>query len=140
MADINSQTVHNGSTVYLMIKSDVIGRAQTATFSFETGATNNYEIGTPMPTEAVIQRWQGTVNLEKTLLKAEKMHDYMKYGQDVLRQGIVDITLLNQLTNGVIISARGCTLQSGEFQVRANDFVSQTSVWTALTMSDTTNK
>lgn len=138
MASIAKQTVHTGNTVYLMIGSDVIGRAQSATVSYNYNTTYNYGIGSFQPQESVYQRGEYTVQLEKTLLKKEMMTKYAKYGDNILKCDVVDITLVDQIDKSVICSVRGCSQVSGEFQVRANDFVSASSTWQGLIMSDTT--
>lgn len=138
MSSIAKQAVHTGNTVYLMIGSDIIGRAQSATISYNYNTTYNYGIGSFQPQESVYMRGEYTVQLEKTLLKKEAMFKYAKFGDSILKMDVIDITLVDQVSKQVIASVRGCSQVSGEFQVRANDFISNSSTWQGLVMSDTT--
>lgn len=135
MSSINDQAVHTGNTVYLMIGNDIIGRAQSATVSYNYNTTNNYQIGSFQPQESVYMRGEYTVNLEKTVLKKDAMSKYAVFGDKILTMDVVDITVVDQIDKTVITSVRGCSQVSGEFQIRANDWVSATSAWTGLLMS-----
>jgi len=51
MADLNSQTVHSGNTVSILLNGIEVGRAQSLSAQREFGTEGVYEIGSLVPQE-----------------------------------------------------------------------------------------
>lgn len=111
MARVSDQSVQTGNTIYLMIQSTPIGRAQSLTAERSFGTEGVYEIGTIMPQEHVFLKYTGDVQLERYRMKAQSLATlgFAALGEEVLNIDIIDIVTLDNLTNEVIIAYRGCS-------------------------------
>ena len=69
MATIDDQFVQTGNTIYLMINTTTIGRAQSLSAERSFGTTGVYEIGSIMQQEHVFLKYTGTVQLERYRMK-----------------------------------------------------------------------
>lgn len=69
MATIDDQFVQTGNTIYLMINTTPIGRAQSLSAERSFGTTGIYEIGSIMQQERVFLKYTGTVQLERYRMK-----------------------------------------------------------------------
>ena len=85
MASQANQTVTTGATVKLMINGMVVGRAQGLDARRSYGTEGVYEIGSIMPQEHVYQRYEGSITLERFLMKND---DLVKAGVADLGEGI----------------------------------------------------
>lgn len=121
MASVTEQTVHSGNTVYIMIDRHVIGRARSLSAERDFGTQGVYEIGSIMPQEHVHLQYEGTVTLERYQMKKENLAslEIASMGEDILKKGIIDIILYDNLSNKVITVYRGCTLSSYSENIEA---------------------
>lgn len=135
MASITQQTVHTGNTVVLMVNGKVIGRAQSVSGDREYGTTGVYEIGSIMPQEHVYLRYEGSIQLNRFRMKKESLDQLglTALGEDILQRGVIDIVVLDKLTNEVIIAYRGCSAVSVSESFTANEITAEDSNWTYLT-------
>lgn len=69
MASLQNVQTHAGHTVLLKIGGYEIGRAQTANARRTFGTQGVYEIGSIMPVEHVPLRYEGSVTLDKFLIR-----------------------------------------------------------------------
>lgn len=129
MARVSDQSVQTGNTIYLMIQSTPIGRAQSLTAERSFGTTGVYEIGSIMPQEHVFLRYSGTVSLERYRMKKQSLATlgFAALGEEVLNIDIIDIVTLDNLTGEVIIAYRGCSIDTYNETYRANEITSESS-------------
>jgi len=141
MATQNQQSVHTGNTVLLMVNGKVIGRAQSISGERQYGTTGVYEIGSIMPQEHVYLRYEGTITLNRFRMKQESLDQLglAALGEDILQRGVIDIVVMDNLTNQVIISYRGCTAQSLSESFSVGEITSEDSTWAYLTAANVSN-
>lgn len=137
MATQNQQTVHTGNTVLLMVNGEVIGRAQSIDGERQYGTTGVYEIGSIMPQEHVYLRYEGTITLNRFRMKKESLDQLglAALGEDILKRGVIDIVVMDNLTKQVIISYRGCTAESLSETFSVGEITAEDSTWQYLTAS-----
>lgn len=111
MASQAKQSVHSGNTVMLMIKGKPVGRAQSASGTRSYGTEGVYEIGSIMPQEHVYLKYEGELTVERLRMKKENFAKlgYASLGEEILKKDIIDIVVIDNLTNEVIISYHGLT-------------------------------
>lgn len=111
MATQANQKVHSGNTVYLMVNGRVIGRAQSIDGTRSYGTEAVHEIGSIMPQEHVYLRYEGTVSLSRLRMKTESLDQLglTALGEDILTRDVIDIVVMDNLTNQVIVAYRGCS-------------------------------
>lgn len=114
MATESNQRVVSGNTVYLMIAGRIIGRAQDINGSRSFGTQAVREIGSIMPQEHVYLQYEGTVTLSRLRMKRESLDQLglVALGEDILQRDIIDIVVMDNLTQEVIVAYRGCTANS----------------------------
>lgn len=142
MATQNQQTVHTGNTVLLMVNGKVIGRAQSIDGERQYGTTGVYEIGSIMPQEHVYLRYEGTISLNRFRMKKESLDQLglAALGEDILKRGVIDIVVMDNLTKQVIISYRGCTAESLSETFSVGEITAEDSTWQYLTASGVDTK
>lgn len=135
MARVADQSVQTGNTIYLMIKTTPIGRAQSLSAERSFGTEGVYEIGSIMPQEHVFLKYTGTVNLERFRMKNQSLATlgFAALGEEVLNIDIVDIVTVDNLTNEVIIAYRGCSINNYSESYRANEITTESSQFFYLT-------
>ena len=110
-----NQTVHSGNTILLKVKGEVIGRAQSLDGRRSFGTEGVYEIGSIMPQEHINNRYEGTVTLERFLIKKSDLAKIgmAALGEEILSRDIIDIEVLSKYSDNdnpkVIRVYRGCT-------------------------------
>lgn len=111
MATQANQSVHSGNTVLLKVKGQVIGRAQSLDGRRSFGTEGVYEIGSIMPQEHINNRYEGTVSLERFLIKKSDMAKIglAALGEEILSRDIIDIEVISKYNNEVVRVYRGCT-------------------------------
>lgn len=111
MARQKDQTVHSGNTVLLKVNGTVIGRAQSLDGRRSFGTEGIYEIGSIMPQEHVNQRYEGTISLERFLIRTADLAkvDMAALGEEILERDIIDIEVIDKITNETVRVYRGCT-------------------------------
>lgn len=129
MATEAKQTVHSGNTVLLSIDDKVIGRAQSLSSERSFGTTGVYEIGSIMPQEHIFLKYEGTVTLNRLRMRKEDLVSagYSALGEDVLKIDVIDISLLDRTGSStkVIETYSGCSIDSYNTEVRANEIASE---------------
>lgn len=111
MARQIDQTVVTGNTVLLKVKGVVVGRAQSLDGRRSFGTEGVYEIGSIMPQEHVNQRYEGTVQLERFLIRKDDLAqvDMAALGEEILQKDIIDIEVIDKDSEQPIRVYRGCT-------------------------------
>ena len=111
MATQANQTVHSGNTVLLKVNGQVVGRAQSLDGRRSFGTEGVYEIGSIMPQEHVNNRYEGTVQLERFLIKSADLAKVgmAALGEEILVKDIIDIEVIDKATGNTIRVYRGCT-------------------------------
>ena len=132
MASQSKQTVHNGATVLIQLGGATVGRAQGLDSRRSFGTEGVYEVGSIMPQEHVYQRYEGSITLERFLIKrdAEVPSGYIKdlatnesvgLGEDILTKDVLDIIVIDKASGNTIRAYRRCTASeySENFRVGA---------------------
>lgn len=106
-----NQTVHSGNTVLLKVNGAVIGRAQSLDGRRSFGTEGVYEIGSIMPQEHINNRYEGTVQLERFLIKTGDLAKIglAALGEEILTKDIIDIEVVDKATGNTVRVYRGCT-------------------------------
>lgn len=135
MANVREQSVDTGNTVYITINGQVLGRAQSLEGEREYGTEGVYEIGSIMPQEHVYLRYEGQVTLDRFRMKKESLDQLGlgALGEDILDKGVIDIVVMDNLTNQVIIAYRGCTAINLNESFNANEVVTESASFYYLT-------
>lgn len=110
------QSVHSGNTVLLVVNNQIVGRAQSLEGRRSFGTEGVYEIGSIMPQEHINNRYEGTVSLERFLIKRSDLAKagLAALGEEILTRDIIDIMVLSKYTDAdgnpeVVRVYRGCT-------------------------------
>ena len=69
MASLSNVQTHAGHTVLLKLGGELVGRAQTANARRTFGTQGIYEIGSIMPVEHIPLRYEGSVTLDRFLIR-----------------------------------------------------------------------
>ena len=69
MASLSNVQTHAGHTVLLKLGGQLVGRAQTANARRTFGTQGIYEIGSIMPVEHIPLRYEGSVTLDRFLIR-----------------------------------------------------------------------
>lgn len=111
MATQANQTVHSGNTVLLKVKGQVVGRAQSLDGRRSFGTEGVYEIGSIMPQEHINNRYEGTVSLERFLIKRDDLAKVgmAALGEEILNTDIIDIEVIDKSSGQTVRVYRGCT-------------------------------
>lgn len=111
MATQANQTVHSGNTVLLKVKGVVVGRAQSLDGRRSFGTEGVYEIGSIMPQEHINNRYEGTVSLERFLIKVDDLAQVgmAALGEEILKTDVIDIEVIDKATGNAVRVYRGCT-------------------------------
>lgn len=135
MASIHNQTVQSANTVYFLIQNQEIARAQSLSSERSFGTTGVYEIGSIMPQEHVYLRYEGSVTVERFRMKKENLAilGYAALGEEVLQMDIMDIVLMDNYTGEVVIAYRGCSIDTYNESVTANEITSENARFYFLT-------
>ena len=110
------QSVHSGNTVLLIVNNQIVGRAQSLEGRRSFGTEGVYEIGSIMPQEHINNRYEGTVSLERFLIKKADLAKagLAALGEEILTRDIIDIMVLSKYKDNnnnpeVVRVYRGCT-------------------------------
>lgn len=107
------QSVHSGNTIFLKIGGIIIGRAQSLDGRRSFGTEGVYEIGSIMPQEHVNNRYEGTVSLERFLIRKSDLAktQWAALGEEILTRDVIDIEVIDKSLedDNVIRVYRGCT-------------------------------
>lgn len=127
MATQQNQTVHSGATVLIVVNGTIVGRAQSLQGRRTFGTEPVHEIGSIMPKEHINNRYEGSVSVERFLMKTADLAQIgmAALGEEILRTDVIDIVVCERNADGsagrTIITYRGCTCQeySENFRVGA---------------------
>ncbi len=141
MATVNKQTVETGNRIYIMVKSAVLGRAQSLTGDRSFGTTGVYELGTIMPREHVFLKYTGTVSVERYRMTTNNFTNtkVAALGEDVLKIDVLDIAVKDNTTGKLIIVYRGCSIDDYQETYRANEITGESARFYYLTASNLQN-
>ena len=105
------QSVHTGNTVLLKVRNQVVGRAQSLDGRRSFGTEGVYEIGSIMPQEHINNRYEGTVALERFLIKKADLAavGMAALGEEILATPTIDIEVIDKSTGRTVRVYRGCT-------------------------------
>ena len=105
------QSVHSGNTVLLKVNNQVVGRAQSLDGRRSYGTEGVYEIGSIMPQEHVNNLYEGTVSLERFLIKKSDLAKVgmAALGEDILKRPVIDIEVIDKASGDTVRVYRGCT-------------------------------
>lgn len=92
------QSVHSGSTIFLKVNGMIIGRAQSLDGRRSFGTEGVYEIGSIMPQEHVNNRYEGTVSLERFLIRKTDLAKagLAALGEEILTRDMIDIEVISK--------------------------------------------
>lgn len=123
MATQANQTVHSGNTVLIKVKGTTVGRAQGLDARRSFGTEGVYEIGSIMPREHINNRYEGSITLERYLIKKNDLAKLglTALGEEILTTDTIDIEVIDKTTGETIRCYRGCTASeySENFRVGA---------------------
>lgn len=129
MATLAGQKTETTNRIYIMMKYQVIGRAQTMSVDTDFGAQNVYEIGNYMPQETVFLRWQGTLNLERfrTIINdlADDSMGITAMGEEILKRDVLDTSITDSITKKLVATYRGCSANTTNYQFNSNSITSE---------------
>lgn len=105
------QSVHSGNTVLLKVKNQVVGRAQSLDGRRSFGTEGVYEIGSIMPQEHINNRYEGTIALERFLIKKADLAKVgmAALGEEILATPVIDIEVIDKVSGRIVRVYRGCT-------------------------------
>lgn len=137
MATALQQSVHSGHTILLKIKGEIIGRAQGIDGRRSFGTEGVYEIGSIMPQEHINLRYEGTATMDRFLVKKKSLKDLglASLGEEVLRQDVIDIEVLDKATGAPIRIYRGCTISDYSETFRVTAIAGENATFQYLTCS-----
>lgn len=140
MASQANQTVTTGATVKLMINGMVVGRAQGLDARRSYGTEGVYEIGSIMPQEHVYQRYEGSITLERFLMKNDDLvkAGVADLGEGILNKDIIDIAVVSKLTGETIRAYRGCTASEYTENFRVGAISGENATFYYLSSDNTT--
>lgn len=106
-----NQSVHSGNTVLLKVNGAIVGRAQSLDGRRSFGTEGVYEIGSIMPQEHINNRYEGTVQLERFLIKKADLAKVgmAALGEEILTRDVIDIEVVDKATGKAVRVYRGCT-------------------------------
>lgn len=106
-----NQSVHSGNTVLLKVNGQIVGRAQALDGRRSFGTEGVYEIGSIMPQEHINNRYEGTVQLERFLIKKADLAKVgmAALGEEILIKDVIDIEVIDKATGDTVRVYRGCT-------------------------------
>lgn len=126
-----------------MAKNHLLARAQSLAATRSFGTEGVYELGSIMPAEHVYLKYTGSVNLEKFRMITDNLASasmaIVALGEDILQKDVIDINVMDSVTNNLIETYRGCTAESYDTSYRANDIVTEQISFLFLSCSNNAN-
>lgn len=128
------QKVHSGHTINIRIGTTTIGKAQGIDGDRSFGTEGVYEIGSIMPSEHINLRYEGSVNIERFFVRKESLKDlgYASLGEEVLKQGTINIEVIDKDSGSVVRVYYGCTIVNYRETFRANSIAGENATFTYL--------
>ena len=122
MANITQQQVATGNILQLVIGGKVVGLAQTVDGRRSFGTEPVHGIGNFMPVEHVQLRFDGTLTVDRFFIRIADLRSLglVAVGSDILSLGVVDILVIDTVSNKVLRQYVGCTVSDYTETFRAN--------------------
>lgn len=110
-----------------MARNQLIARAQSITGEQQFGADYVREISNYMPVEIVYTNYSGTVNLTRFRMISKDLigMNIVALGEDILKLSVLDINILDTITNNLIVSYRGCSANTHTDTITLNQPVQE---------------
>lgn len=120
MASQEKQTVVTGPLCLIKVNGITLGRVQSISPRVSFGTEGVYELGSIMPQEHVQNRYEGSLTIERYLLRRDKLK-LIGLGEDILEKDIIDIEVIDKVTNQTLRVYRGVTFSdySNNFNTNA---------------------
>ena len=140
MSTIASQQVHAGHTIKIKIGGQTVGRIQSIDGRRSFGQEGVYEIGSIMPKEHVALRYEGSISVDKFMIRKTTLQKIglAKYGVGILNQDVLDIEVTDSYTGDIITVYRGCSLQDYSETHRVNAISGENASFAYLSADDGT--
>lgn len=121
MASQDKQKTLTGALCLIKVEGVVVGRAQSLDPRISYGTEGIYELGSMMPQEHVQNRYEGSLTLDRYLLRDEDLEKagYIGLGEDILTKDVIDIEVINKADNKTLRVFRGCTFSDYSNTFRA---------------------
>ncbi len=134
MATQKNQTVHSGNTILLKVKGAIVGRAQSLDGRRSFGTEGVYEIGSIMPQEHINNRYEGSVSLERFLIKKDDLAKVgmAALGEEILTTDVIDIEVIDKSTGATVRVYRGCTCVDYSETFRVGAISGENASWNYL--------
>jgi hypothetical protein len=134
MATAAKQSVHSGHTINIRIGATIVGRVQGLDGERSFGTEGVYEIGSVMPQEHVYNRYEGTLTMERFFVRNKDLAKagYASVGEEVLKQDIITIEVVDKYTGKVVRSYHGCSIVNYRETFRVNSIAGENATWTYL--------
>lgn len=134
MANLVNTKTAAGHILKLLIDNKEIGRAQSIDGQQDFGTENQYQIGSIMPQESIPLRFQGTVTVDKFLIRQASLAELglAPMGVAILLMDVIDIQVIDRYSGLTIETYHGCSLQTQSKSFRANAIVGENATWTYL--------
>lgn len=138
MASASEQKTHTGHTILLKIKGNTIGRAQGIDGERSFGTEGIYEIGSIMPQEHVNNRYEGSVNIERFLVRNTDLAraGYASLGEEVLKKNVITLEVVDKYTGNIVRRYHGCTIVTYRETFRVNAIAGENATFTYLRASN----
>lgn len=122
MASLENQKTVSANMLVIKINGIPVGRAQSLDPRTSFGTEGVYEIGSIMPQEHVQLRYEGSLTLERYLMRNEDLTKagVIGLGEDILNMDIIDLEVINKVDNSTVRVYRGCTFSDYTNSIRAN--------------------
>ena len=107
-------TVENHPTataniIEIRIRDKVVGRVQTVSNRESFGTEPLYEIGSMLPAEIVPTRWQGSITVDKYVLRKASIEALpLAYSESILKTLLFDVVIVDRTTGKTIEKFQGC--------------------------------
>ena len=88
-----------------------------------------------MPQEHVYLRYEGTLTIERLRMKKENFAQlgYASLGEEILKKDVIDILVVDNLTNNVIIAYHGCSANNYDEEINVTETISESIEFSYLT-------
>lgn len=130
MATLKDQSVHTGNSIAIMIDGKVVGRATSISKDIDFGLQPVNEIGEYMPVEHVYTQYQGSIAVEGLKVRKKDVNAVgLSLGEEVLKAGVINMMVIDKVTNEVIESFIGCSLANASDSIAAGDIATESSTW-----------
>jgi hypothetical protein len=134
MATAANQTVHAGHTIKILIAGQDVGRMQSGDGRRSFGQEGVYEIGSIMPQEHVALRYEGSFSVDKFHVRKKSLDKLglAALGEEILKLNIINIVVVDNITNEIVRTYEGCSLQDYSESFRANAISGENATWVYL--------